>query len=247
MLQAFRATTPGTGGNLARQTVQLYAIRHAQPDVPAGLVYGLDVPIVPPSVTDAATIARTLPDDAVWVTSLARRAIDTAFVLRGAKGQTMREAPLDMRAGFVEQHFGDWTDKMRDQLINDPTAGFHAYLADLDNAAPPNGESLAMMSARVLQARDKLVSDVTQAHPQKPVIPVVLVCHGGPIRALWAEASGRSTGDVVRNADRTFTCGYLSVARIDIRVDGGAIAAITPVGMTQLPSSRAANAHVHLT
>ena len=132
---------------------------------------------------------------------------------------------------------------MRVELIADPQSGFRDYLADLDNAAPPEGESLQAMSARVLSARDALMADMAG----KACNDVVIVCHGGPIRALWAEATGRNIGDVVRNADRTFTCGYLSVARIDVQISAGKVAGLTPVSVTQLATARNANVDVHLT
>lgn len=86
--------------------------------------------------------------------------------------------PYTENANFRECSFGDWEQKTYNELKQD--AVYRNWLDNPRQVAPPNGESLKQMEARVLHAFYEVVEEVE--HP-------VIVTHGGPIRFLLTQFS----------------------------------------------------------
>jgi alpha-ribazole phosphatase len=231
-----------SGEVAALKTLDLYLVRHGPPDCPPGLVYGADVGASLPGIETLAKNAALLPADAHWFTSPYTRAVDTAFALRGAAGQTMR-APIDVLPGFAEQNFGDWAGHRHSALLQDPDSGFSAYRRDPAGVTPPNGESIAMHEVRVRKALDDLVAKLSE-HSASARQSAIVVCHGGPIRALWAAATDRAMADVLE--DKQFRCQYLSITHITVDVANSAVIGINPVGFNRLPRGTAASPDTHV-
>jgi broad specificity phosphatase PhoE len=129
-------------------------------------------------------LARSLPADAVWVTSHLKRAICTAdavraHMLRGANGATLTEPIVDR--AFAEQNFGDWEGLSFDELRDWLGAGFESFWKAPARVAAPSGESFADVIERVAAG----VARVTAMHAGRDI---VAVAHGGSIRAALAHA-----------------------------------------------------------
>jgi broad specificity phosphatase PhoE len=105
-----------------------------------------------------------------------RRALDTAAVVGGRLGLTQVEVE-DLR----EVDVGGWTGLSRSEVeLRHPDA-FKRWLEGGEGW--DDGESLTDMSMRVIRALERLA----QAHPDEEIL---LVSHGGPIRAIHAAAAG---------------------------------------------------------
>jgi 2,3-bisphosphoglycerate-dependent phosphoglycerate mutase len=108
--------------------------------------------------------------------STLRRALDTAAVVGERTG--LAPVPLD---DLREVDVGGWTGLSRSEVeLRYP----ESYSRWLDGGEGwEDGETLAEMSARVLGALHRLAA----AHPNEAI---VVVSHGGPVRAIHAAAAG---------------------------------------------------------
>lgn len=141
--------------------MQICLIRHPPPLVAAGVCYGqLDV-----DCRDAATYAdrlrSLLPPCAPVYASPLRRALTLARALTP-------DVRVDARLAEID--FGQW----EGQRWNDiPRPEIDAWAADVLGYAPPGGESVATLQARVLDFAASLVDPAA-----------VLVTHAGVMRVL---------------------------------------------------------------
>jgi alpha-ribazole phosphatase len=178
--------------------MELHLIRHPRPDLPPGICYGQsDVGLAEQALDVAARLAPLLP---------------TAFVLYAsplARARLLAEELGDpiLDARLMELNFGAW--ELR------PWADFGAALDAWATAPlefrPPGGESLAELSARVLAWYAELRENA-------PPMPVVVVAHGGPLRALAGALLGIAP---THWQGLDFACGR--VARIDVEPWGAAL------------------------
>lgn len=151
--------------------MDLYLIRHTQPQIEAGVCYGqLDLPLPPGGAAACAAVAAQLPAvDALWTSPLARcRALADVI---GAR-MNLRPRP-DER--LRELAFGAWEGQRWVALERDET---ERWAADYWNIAPPGGESYHDLHARVVAA----LADIASCAARR----VAIVTHAGPIRALLA-------------------------------------------------------------
>jgi alpha-ribazole phosphatase len=179
-------------------------IRHAPVTEDGGRIYGQTD--IPANVSDAApfaALARRLPPDAVWVASHLQRTHQTARALADV-GVDLPE--LLIERDLAEQHLGDWQGQPRDEVF----ARFgerHPFWIAPARTAPPGGESFADLLGRVAPVVLRLVVE----HGGRDL---VLVAHGGTIRAALAVALGLDP-----EAATAFTIDNLSLTRIDHIVD----------------------------
>ncbi|MFJ8067171.1 histidine phosphatase family protein [Psychrobacillus sp. NPDC096426] len=87
--------------------------------------------------------------------------------------QIFNGIPYKVNANLRECSFGDWEQKTYNELKEDIL--YRNWLDNPRQVAPPNGESMEQMEARVLQAFYEVVEELEQ--------PVIMT-HGGPIRFL---------------------------------------------------------------
>jgi broad specificity phosphatase PhoE len=156
-------------------------IRHA-PVRDGGRIYGQrdlgcdcgDAPVF-------AALARTLPRQAVWLTSNLLRTHQTAAAIRAAMAADDAGAPPLAVAAFAEQHFGDWQGLDRREFHAGRGANrHHVWLAPADERAP-GGESFADLVLRVGPAIERLSAELAGRD-------IVAVAHGGTIKAALAVA-----------------------------------------------------------
>ena len=171
--------------------MELHLIRHPRPDVPAGVCYGqADVGLAEAAAAVADRLRPLLPARyALYASPLAR-----ARLLAAELG-----APeLDDR--LREMHFGEW--ELRP--FADIGSAIDAWADDPMGFRAPGGESAQEMAARVLQWLDTLLT-------RPPADPVVVVAHGGPLRAIAGHLLGLPAP---RWLGLDFACGH--VTRLDV-------------------------------
>jgi ribonuclease H / adenosylcobalamin/alpha-ribazole phosphatase len=168
----------GWGLALGRPTTTLL-LRHGQTAMSAERRFAGrdDIPLTKDGGRQAASAARRLARSGVdvIVTSPLQRARRTAEAVAEATG-----AALEVDNDLVEADFGSWEgltfaeagDRWPDELA--------AWMASPD-AAPPGGESFAMVALRVLAALDRLL----KAHRHQTA---VVVSHVTPIKTLVCRA-----------------------------------------------------------
>ena len=146
----------------------LFLIRHPPVEVESGVCYGrLDVePIAESAWPNGVGLGRLPALDAI-VSSPARRC---SVVARWLSLRHGREPTLD--PSWRELDFGAWEGRRWSDI---PREESDHWLADYWNRSPPGGESYRLLSARVLDAFERLVSGT-----------VAVVTHNGPIKAVIA-------------------------------------------------------------
>lgn len=164
---------------------RLWLIRHALVEESARLrLYGAtDVPLCPESlvaqVPTYRALAARLPRPAAWVVTPLSRTRRTAQAIQAAG---YPETPLAVEPALIEQSLGDWHGVKHaalPQMLRQPAHPFWPLAAA---ERPPGGESLVEVVARVGPALERLAAGGDAE--------VVVVSHGGAIRAALAHALG---------------------------------------------------------
>jgi ribonuclease H / adenosylcobalamin/alpha-ribazole phosphatase len=154
-------------------------LRHGQTPMSVQKRYaGLsDVPLTEVGVQQAAAAGKRLASVGLTaiVTSPLARAVRTAQEVAAATG-----APVEADEGFRETDFGAWDGLTFAEVRERWPAELTAWLAD-PAVAPPGGESLTDVSARV----DSALRRVLAGHQGRTVL---IVSHVTPIKTLVAAA-----------------------------------------------------------
>lgn len=162
--------------------MQLYLVRHPQPDVAPGRCYGsTDLPASTADTERVLTdLARAgLPGDMpVYASPLARCA---------AMAQRLVDQPL-FDARLKEMDFGAWEMRHWDTIARSEV---DAWSADLLHYRPGGGESVMEVAARVAAFR----ADLERSGNARAVV----ICHAGAMRLL---ASLHAGGDLAQAALR---------------------------------------------
>lgn len=93
------------------------------------------------------------------------------------------DLPLHLEPDLQELHFGDWEGHSAAQLMETDADGLGLFWADPYGFTPPKGEPVADFSGRVRGAVERL----QVAHEGERVL---LICHGGVMKLLLAQARG---------------------------------------------------------
>lgn len=150
--------------------MRLYLIRHPQPAVAPGVCYGsTDLGLADDPARAAAALRGLLPADAPLYSSPLTRCRLLA--------QALHPAPI-LDARIREIDFGDWEMRAWDAIDR---AAIDAWAADPFGFAPPGGEAVAALRARVLDFLAALPGAAADA---------VLVAHAGVIKICAAELAG---------------------------------------------------------
>lgn len=175
-----------------RGTQELYLIRHAPVRSDGGAYGQRDLPADLSDPEAMRALARALPQPTRVVVSPAMRCVETAGTI------WPKEAPRS-EPDFLEQSLGDW-EGMPMSEVPDLGALPRAALAA---HRPPGGESFLDLCARVSPALERLIASARRQEG-----PVMVVAHGGTVRAALAHA----IGDIP--AALAFRIDTLSVTRI---------------------------------
>jgi alpha-ribazole phosphatase len=190
--------------------MQVLALRHTEVALPPGICYGrTDVPAEPAQLAArlpgiAARVravwperdgpAQTKPhlEDAPFMgfsSPLARaRALHghlQELLIQDPHGKGVSMASTRIDARLQELDFGAWEGRAWNEI---PRAQIDDWVADLAHHAPPEGESLAQLDARVQAWWRECISAPPHAR-------VLVVAHAGPIRTMILRALGRPLKD----------------------------------------------------
>jgi ribonuclease H / adenosylcobalamin/alpha-ribazole phosphatase len=167
--------------SLSAPILRLLLARHGE--VPSNrefrYVGSLDEPLAAVGLEQADRLAAalaSLPVRAVYSSPLLRTR-ETARRIAEA-----RELPLRLEPRLREQAFGEWEGLTRAQVLESDGERLRGWEGDL-SLAPPGGESLEAVQARMLD----LVGELAGDHLGESI---VLVSHVGPIKSLLCAALG---------------------------------------------------------
>ncbi|MBM3509074.1 MAG: histidine phosphatase family protein [Alphaproteobacteria bacterium] len=191
---------------MSRAVTRWWWVRHAPVVDHGGKIYGMnDVPADTSNRIAFERLAQRLPSPAVLVTSHLSRALQTAHAIRSA-GLDLPDPQVE--PDLAEQNFGHWQGRTWDDIVaKEKGAGEHKFWTAPADHAPPGGESFVAVVARV----ERVIGRLTDLHRGRDI---VVVAHGGTIRAALANALGLDP-DVALG----FATENLSTTRID-HVDG---------------------------
>ncbi|MBU6297694.1 MAG: histidine phosphatase family protein [Alphaproteobacteria bacterium] len=85
--------------------------------------------------------------------------------------------PVTVEPRFAEMDFGRWNGRTAADILNDDEDILHNFWQDPVRNAPPGGETLDELAARVRAACRGLVQNIAYRK-------ILVVTHGGPIRVL---------------------------------------------------------------
>ncbi len=163
-----------------------WLLRHALVDAPSrAVVYGAnDVPVCEATLRAEAPLYRwlaaRLPAPAHWAVSPLSRTRRTAEAIFAAG---YGPAPLAAYPGLIEQNLGAWQGLPHEAVTAALSLAPHPFWPHAAEEAPPGGETLAEVIARVGATLEDLASRFAGQE-------VVAVSHGGAIRAALAHAMG---------------------------------------------------------
>ena len=163
---------------------RLSLIRHSPVDLPEGICYGRSDVDIQLDAEGLATLGRELraklPAEFLLFSSPLQRCRKLAEAI--ANGSEDATPPIAIDERFAEINFGDWElqrwDALPIDLLNDWAAAVLAFRA-------PNGEAVAEMGQRTVAAWQDAQSTADAAG-----LPLVIVSHGGPIRAILGHIAG---------------------------------------------------------
>jgi adenosylcobinamide kinase/adenosylcobinamide-phosphate guanylyltransferase len=141
-----------------------------------------DLPLSKVGRRQAARLASRLAQEeihAIYASDL-QRARETAAAVASLHNLPVRDDPR-----LREMDFGEWEGLTYEEIQERDPQQLAAWEAGPLDVAPPGGETLAQVAARVQAVLD----EITAAHPDQTVL---LVGHGGPLRVLLCLALGLS-------------------------------------------------------
>ena len=197
-------------------------VRHAPVTDHGGRLYGrTNVTANTSERPHFESLARALPEDAVWLTSDLLRTHQTADAIAEA-GHAVPERAIE--PDFDEQDFGDWHGLTWSEVASERGNDLaHKYWVAPAHVTPPEGESFVDVIERVTGA-------ITRRTTQHAGNDIVAVAHGGSIRAALALALGLDPEHAL-----AFSIDNLSITRID-HVDGPARGGAWRVAAVNLPA-----------
>ncbi len=162
--------------------MRLFVLRHGETEWSRERRFtgGRDVALTPAGQAQAeaaSTALASTPLQAVYTSPL-ERARTSAEVI--AKSQHL---PVRLDARFAEMRFGRWEGLTLEHAAAEAPALYAAWRATPHTAAPPDGESLVSVAARVAEG----IADLQAAHAGETV---VLVTHAIVVRLIVLAALG---------------------------------------------------------
>lgn len=156
--------------------MKLLLARHGQTDWNATQRFQgqSDLPLNETGRQQAIALGKRLlhqPIDSLYASDL-QRARETARILAAHHACEIYTDPR-----LRETSFGDWEGLTYNEIKQNDPAALAAWEADLYKTAPPNGETLEQLAARVQSALD----DIRAKHTDQTIL---LVAHGGPLQVL---------------------------------------------------------------
>ncbi len=205
-----------------------WLIRHALvAENERAMLYGVrDVQLCPDALVAQApmyqALAARLPRPASWLCTPLSRTRRTAEAIFAAG---YPEQPMAVEPGLIEQNLGDYQGLRHAALPPLLSAPAHPFWPLAATETPPNGESMADVLIRVGLALDHLA----ERHAGEDV---VIVSHGGAIRAAVAHAMAIDAGRALH-----LSIYNLSLTRLERLAEGWRV-----VSVNESPGFEAQNA-----
>lgn len=185
---------------------RFFLVRHAlvEPSARAVLYGSMDVALCDLALRQEAAayrwLAQRLPQPARWfVTTLSR----TRFTAAAIFAAGYPEAALEAEPDLIEQHLGEWQGIPHEALPALLTRPAHPFWPHAGEEEPPGGETFRQVQARVAGVMERMATLLEGRD-------VVIVAHGGSIRAALAHAMGLTPDQAL-----TFSIKNLSLTRIE--------------------------------
>ncbi|WP_350579743.1 alpha-ribazole phosphatase family protein [Pseudomonas sp. HY2-MNA-CIBAN-0224] len=159
-------------------SVTLDLLRHGETELGGGLRGSLDDALTPVGWEQMrAAVQGQGPWDRIVSSPLQR----CALFAQELAGQLA--LPVTFDKDLQELHFGEWEGQSAAALMQTDEQALGLFWANPYSFTPPQGESVLEFSQRVLAA----VTRLQQAHAGERVL---VVCHGGVMKLLLAQARG---------------------------------------------------------
>ena len=159
-------------------TVQLDLLRHGETELGGGLRGSLDDALTTLGWTQMrGAVTGQGPWDRIVSSPLQR----CALFARELSEQL--DLPVSFDKDLQELHFGAWEGQSAAALMEADEQALGLFWADPYAFTPPDGEPVLEFSARVLSAVSRLQRDFAGQR-------VLVVCHGGVMKLLLAQARG---------------------------------------------------------
>ena len=159
-------------------TVQLDLLRHGETELGGGLRGSLDDALTPLGWTQMREAVKGQgPWDRIVSSPLQR----CALFARELSAQL--DLPVSFDKNLQELHFGAWEGQSAAALMEVDSEALGLFWADPYAFTPPDGEPVLEFSARVLSAVSRMQQEFSGEW-------VLVVCHGGVMKLLLAQARG---------------------------------------------------------
>lgn len=194
-----------------------WLIRHALvAENERAFLYGImDVSLCPETlvsqVPQYTALAARLPRPATWFCTPLSRTRRTAEAIFAAGYPA---APLTVVPALIEQNLGDYQGLPHAELPGRLTAPAHPFWPLAAGERPPNGESMEDVVGRVGPAMEALAA----GHAGEDV---VIVSHGGTIRAAVGHAMGATAGQALH-----FSVHNIGLTRLDRLPEGWRVSSV---------------------
>jgi len=156
--------------------LKLYLVRHGETEATRQFRYQGkgDSGLTEQGLCQAKRVAAVLRGEAIShvFSSDMRRALETAKVIAQEHGLVPIQLP-----SLREVEFGEWEGLTFQEISHKYPDLVNTWLRDPVSTRPPGGETLLEMSQRVLTCLDRIAESCVEG-------TVVVVSHGGPIRAV---------------------------------------------------------------
>lgn len=148
--------------------MEIYLIRHTEPQLSKGLIYGrTDLPLAPTFAEEKLKVISALPEDIeIVISSPSQRCL---LLAQAISYDVIKDERL------YELNFGDWEGKTWDTIDRQES---EYWMEDYVNRRPPSGETMLEMKERVMACWEEIKAMDRQK--------IAIVTHGGVIRLLLA-------------------------------------------------------------
>jgi len=163
--------------------MNLYLVRHTRVDVPQGFCYGFtDVPLAETFIAESDKVITKLKGvsfDAIYSSPLTRCVQLANRISNGNK--------INFDERLREMNFGDWEGKLWDDIY--PTPEAKGFFDNFVQNPASNGECFSDVISRIRSFIDEISSE--SEHND-----VLIVTHGGPIRAFYSIINGTKPASI---------------------------------------------------
>ncbi|HEU4965688.1 MAG TPA: histidine phosphatase family protein [Bacilli bacterium] len=186
--------------------MKLYLVRHGETDGNRERRYigRTDCPLNDAGRAQATELGAKLsstPFHAVISSPMQRTRETAELILAGTAHSTEAEhrpprVPMQTDDRLAELHFGTWEGLTFEEVARQDRERIYAWYDDPWDLAPPEGESLQAMDARLTEWVEETLCCRNRQLPPN----LLLVSHGGPLRWLLAKYLYRDTTEFARIA-----------------------------------------------